>query len=328
MGTLNKLKAVARRVWVNSSTGDLLYHRVKYTTAKTMRLLLGERGYAKWFYKLYMNKPLNLDNPSSISEKFWWLKLNNRDPLITLCSDKVAVREYVKDHGFADTLMDVLDVFSSVDQLDLKKYSDEVIVKCSHNSGGHLFYDPKNPISDKDIKTKKKLLAFLLKQDASVLSLEWNYKNIPPRLIVERVERDSEGKLPKDYKIWCFNGEPKLVMVYFDRFDNRNVFNLEHTCNIYDIDFKILDVTEDIPNSKEILAKPVNWEYMVKIAKSLSEPFPFCRVDLYNIDGNVRFGELTFYDGGGCVSLHPDEWDKRVASWFDLKSERIKSINL
>lgn len=325
MWILVKIRDTVRRIGFSSSRGDLLYHEIKYFSAKTLRMALGEEGYAKWFYKLYLKKPLNLENPETLSEKFWWLKLNNRDPLLTICSDKVEVRDYVQKRGYAETLMPQLDILSSVDELNVSKYREEIIVKCSHNSGGHLFYNPNNPPSERELSNKKRLLAFILKQDASVLSLEWNYKNIPPRLVVEKVVRDSKGNLPKDYKIWCFSGEPRLVFVYFDRFDRKNRHNTNHTCNIYDISFQKLDIVEDIPNSEEVLEKPQNWDYMVEMAKTLSKPFPFCRVDLYNIDGKVYFGELTFYDSGGCVSLHPEKWDRRVASWIDLNSEKIVS---
>ena len=317
------IRVLLRRIAAHSSFGALFSLKVKYFIAKFFTMLLGEKGYAKCFFKYYMKYPLNLDNPVTVAEKFWWLKLHNRDPLMTICSDKSAARDYVTEKGYEETLMTQLDVFDSVKQIDLSKYSEEVIIKCTHNSGGLLFYNPDKPQSSKEIKKKIKVLKYLLKKNASVLSLEWNYKNIKPKLIVEKVVRDSYGKLPKDYKIWCFDGVPKLVLIYSDRFHENDKFNWEHACDVYDTNFNLLDVTEDAPNSQEVLKKPDNWDYMIEMAAKLSEPFPYCRVDLYNIDGNVRFGELTFYDAGGCVSFHPKEWDDKISGWFDLNSPKI-----
>jgi len=323
MGIAATLRSIVRHIGFFGNKGSLFYTRVKYLTAKTMHLMMSEDQYARWFYKLYMKKKLNLENPQTVGDKMWWLKLHNKNPLMHLCSDKVAVRDYVTKHGYASTLMPLIDVLNRVDELDLTKYTEEVIVKCSHNSGGHLFYDPAHPISMESLESGKKVLSYLLKQDASILSLEWNYKGIPPKLLVEKVVRDRRGNIPKDYKIWCFNGEPKLLFIYFDRFSQDNHYNIEHTCNIYDMDFNQLNVQEDIPNSPEHVKKPEQWDMMKEMARTLSEPFPYCRVDLYNIDERVYFGELTFYDGGGCVSLHPEEWDRRVAGWIDINSKKV-----
>ena len=317
------IRVLLRKMAASSPFGTLFSFKIKYFIAKFFTVLLGEQGYAKWFFKYYMKYPLNLDNPTTVAEKFWWLKLHNRDPLLTKCSDKLEVRDYVIEKGYEETLMTQFDVLDNVKQIDLSKYTEEIVIKCTHNSGGLLFYNPDNPKPPKEVKKKIKILKYLLKKNASVLSLEWNYKNINPKLVVEKVERDSTGKLPKDFKIWCFDGVPKLVLVYSDRFCENDSFNWEHTCDVYDINFNLLDVTEDAPNSQEIMIKPSNWDFMIEMAAKLSEPFPFCRVDLYNIDGVVRFGELTLYDAGGCVGFHPKEWDDRISSWFDLSSSKI-----
>lgn len=304
--------------------GSELYHRIKYGTAKVLGAVKGEVGYSKWFYHLYTGKELNLDNPTHFDEKIWWLKLNNRDPMLTLCSDKNAVRDYVSECGYADILIPQLDVFESVDQLDFSKYDKEVIAKCNHNSGGHILYAPGKALTENEISAQKRKIGFILKQNASVLSREWNYKNIKPKIVVEEVIRDHEGNLPLDYKFMCFDGEPKLLFLDLGVINKDGSYNHNYPRNIYDMDFNLLPVHETRPNADYPVEKPKNFERMVEIARKLSEPFPFCRVDLYNVDGDIYFGEITFYHGGGCNNIQPEEWDIKMGSWIDLDSPKVK----
>lgn len=318
-----KIKAIVTKIGDKGPLGSTVYHHIKYTTAKFMRSALGEEKYAKWFYHLYTGKRLNLENPKYFDEKVWWLKLNNRDPLLTKCSDKVAVRDYVRQCGYEDILIPQLDMFNTIDDLDLSKYTCEIVVKCNHNSGGHLFYDPNKPISDKEEKIKKRKLAFILRQNASVLSCEWNYKNIKPKLLVEKVIRDHEGGLPLDYKFMCFDGEPKLLFLDLGVINPDHSYNHDYPRNIYDMDFHLLPVYETRPNADYPVQKPENFERMVEIARKLSQPFPFCRVDLYNVDGQIYFGEITFYHGGGCNNIRPEEWDIKMGDWININSPKI-----
>lgn len=323
MGVAHGLRSVVYSISGKGSFGNLLYHRIKYGTAFFMGKILGEKRYAKWFYHLYTKRQLDLENPTRFDEKVWWLKLNNRDPMLTKCSDKVAVREYVKESGLEDILIPQLDVFDSVDKLDLTKYTCEVIVKCNHNSGGHLIYNPDCTYEKGYIKNKLKQLKFIMKHNAYVLSREWNYKNIPRKVLVEKVVRDKDGKLPLDYKFMCFDGEPKLLFLDLGVINDDNTYNHDYPRNIYDMDFSLLPVHETRPNADYPVEKPENFERMVEIARVLSTPFPFCRVDLYNVDGKVYFGEITFYHGGGCNSIQPEEWDFKIGSWININSSKI-----
>ncbi len=323
MSIASILRSIVVKISEKGYLGRTVYHVIKYKSAQILGFFMGEEKYAKWFYHLYTGKTLNLDNPEYFDEKVWWLKLNNRDPNLTRCSDKYEVRSYVKENGLEDILIPQLDVFESLDELDLKKYNCECVVKCTHNSGGHLFYDPQNPISDRDLRIKKIDLNFILHHNAYVLSREWNYKNIKPRLIVEKVIRDKNSNLPLDYKFMCFNGEPKLLFLDLGVINKDKSYNHDYPRNIYDMNFNLLPVKETRPNADYVVEKPQNFEHMVEIAKVLSQPFAHCRVDLYNIDGKIYFGEITFYHGGGCNDIQPEEWDKRMGSWIDLNSSKI-----
>lgn len=323
MGILTNVKTFLS---VKSDSGEIwnkIYYFSKYTTARVLGTIWSEKHYAKWFYHLYTGKELNLDNPQRFDEKLWWLKLNNRDPMLTKCSDKYLVREYVKQCGYEDILIPQYEVLDSVKELDLTKYRFEVVAKCNHNSGGHVFYDPANPVSEKELKKRYKKLKYILKQDASVLSREWNYKNIPHKIIVEKVIRDKAGNLPIDYKFMCFNGEPKLLFLDLGVINKDNSYNHDYPRNIYDMDFQLLPVHETRPNADYEVQKPENFACMVEIARNLSKPFSHCRVDLYNIDGTIYFGEVTFYHGGGCNDIQPEEWDYMMGSWIDIQSPKI-----
>lgn len=323
MGVLTKVKSFLSNKSDSGGVWNKLYYFSKYSTARILGAIWSEEHYAKWFYHLYTGRQLNLEDPQRFDEKVWWLKLNNRDPMLTKCSDKYLVREYVKQNGYEDILIPQYEVLDSVDGLDLTKYSEEVVAKCNHNSGGHVFYDPKNPPDEKELKKKYKKLKFILKQDASVLSREWNYKNIPHKVIVEKVIRDKEGNLPLDYKFMCFDGEPKLLFLDLGVINKDKSYNHDYPRNIYDMEFKLLPFHETRPNADYEVPKPENFERMVEIARKLSQPFAHCRVDLYNVDGKIYFGEVTFYHGGGCNDIQPEEWDYKMGSWIDIHSPKI-----
>lgn len=322
MGIASKIKKELSDKGNHNEAWEMLYYRCKYAAASFLGKIWSEEHYAQWFYHLFTGKHLDLQSPKYFDEKIWWLKLHNRDPLLTKCSDKYAVRKYVKECGYEDILIPQYAVLDSVIQLDFEKYHEEIVVKCTHNSGGHVFYDPRKPLTKKQEKTAKKRLKFILKHNASVLSHEWNYKNIPPRIIVEKVIRNANGELPLDYKFMCFDGEPKLLFLDLGLINADSSYNHDYPRNIYDMDFNLLPVHETRPNADYPVKKPENFEKMIEIARTLSKPFPHCRVDLYNVDGKVYFGEITFYHGGGCNKIEPEEWDLRMGSWIHLPIDK------
>lgn len=323
MGMLNEIKNKLSNATGKRGAYDLFYLSLKYNVASFLGLVLGERMYAKWFYKLYTGKTLDLDAPKYFDEKVWWLKLNNRDPLLTKCSDKFAVREYVDECGLSDILIPLLDVFDNINDLDFSKYPCEVVAKCNHNSGGQVFCDPRFDLNSSKVKYGLKRLRYILKKNAYVLSREWNYKNIPRKVVVEKVIRDKKGCLPLDYKFMCFNGIPQLLFLDLGVINPDQTYNHNYPRNIYNMDFELLPVHETRPNASYPVEKPENFEKMVEIAKILSAPFPFCRVDLYNVDGQIYFGEITFYHGGGCNAIEPEEWDLKMGNWIDINSPKI-----
>lgn len=301
--------------------GRKIFVTVRGTIIRGMSLLPDE-AYAAWFYKTYTGKKLNLEHPRLFNEKMWWLKIHNRDPLLTKCSDKHLVREYVTECGFPDILIPQANAYDSVEDIDFSAFTEPVILKCNNGSGGHVFYDPANS-KDFDEKAAKRKLAKELRAKYYLISREWNYKNIPPKVVAEQIIRDKAGKLPSDYRFFCFDGEPKLLMMDIGVMDDQGRHQHKFPRNIYDMDFNLLPIRWGRDTYKGHVDKPENFERMIEIAKKLSQPFPMCRVDLYNLDGHIYFGEITFYHGGCCQQITPEEWDLEMASWIDLNSPKI-----
>lgn len=280
--------------------------------------------YAKKYYKKYTGKRLDLDNPKSFNEKIWWLKLYNRDPLLTVCSDKYAVRDYVKECGLRRILTNIYGVYKNANDINFDQFEDEVFLKCTHGSGVNIIYDPNKPFDRSDfINTFNSHL----KHNAYLNSREWGYKNIKPQIICEEVIRDKSGQLPEDYKFLCFDGEPKLLIrsVGVCGVDGRHSVTGERISNVYDMDYKYIPIITSFPTREGALSKrPENFEDMILIARILSKPFPHCRVDLYNINGKIYFGEITFYHSGGCGNIEPEEWALKMGEWINLDSPKIK----
>ena len=284
--------------------------------------VLPDEAYAKWFYKTYTGKKLNLDEPRLFNEKMWWLKINNRNPLLTKCSDKHLAREYVEQCGYGDILIPQVGVYDNAESIDFSAFKEPVILKCNNGSGGHVFYNPAQARDFNEKEARRKLTEGLHSK-YYLISREWNYKNIPPKILAEKIIRDNSAKLPSDYRFFCFDGKPKILMMDIGVMDDRGRHQHVYPRNIYDMDFNLLPVRWGRDNYSGHVDKPENFERMIEIAEKLSQPFPMCRVDLYNLDGRIYFGEITFYHGGCCQQITPEEWDLKMADWIDLNSPKI-----
>ena len=318
---LRQLKDSLGRWRDSSELGSTVFSTIRSVALLFLRLI-PDKPYARLFYKVYTGKRLNLDNPVYFNEKLWWLKLNNRDPLLTKCSDKHLAREYVTECGYPEILIPQLDVFESVDEVNFSKYDIPVVLKCNKDSGGLVFYDPSKK-EQFDEKKARQHLRRALRGKYYLISREWNYKNIPPRIVVEKVLRDKNGRLPSDYRFFCFDGQPKFLMMDFGVMTEDGHHKFEFPRNIYDMDFSLLPVRFGRDNYDGEVDKPDHFDKMIEIAEKLSQPFPMCRVDLYNIDGTIYFGEMTFYHGGCCQEITPEEWDLKIGSWINIDNPKI-----
>lgn len=278
-------------------------------------------------YKERTGKELDLNNPTTFDEKLWYLKLNNRDPLLTICSDKYKVRGYVEQCGLGNLLVELYGVWDNARKIDFSTLKSPCFLKCNHTSGTNIIYDRNKEFDKRDfIRT----FNFMLKQNYYYGSREWNYKNIETRIIAEKVLRDKEGNLPLDYKFMCFGGIPKIMYLSKNTCKEDGHHSGEgQMLNYYDMDFNLLDISgAGLKNIDEEMKKPSTWEEMKTYASVLSAPFLFCRVDFYNVDGRVFFGEMTFYPTGGCQNLQPEKWEEILGSWINISGvKRIEEQN-
>ncbi len=269
-----------------------------------------KKAVIKYYKKKSGGRVPDLVNPQTFSEKLQWYKLNARNPIMQQCADKYAVREYVKDQGYGYILNDLLGVYTSISQINLSTFPESFVLKATHGSGWNIIVKSK---SDLNWKQSKMLLRSWLHQNNAWSGGEWVYKDIPHQIVAEKFLQDENGEL-RDYKFFCFNGKPKYLQLEVGRYTDHN------TRNFYDMDWKLMPFGKEFPHVPNIIEKcPTTFENMKKIASDLSKPFQFVRVDLYQVDCKVYFGELTFFPAGGAPDFVPIEYDAIVGSNWTLQ---------
>lgn len=256
--------------------------------------------YLKIFFKAYQGKKLNIDKPITFNEKLQWLKLYDRNPQYTMLSDKYCVREYIKKTIGEEYLIPLLGVWDNAKDIDFTTLPNEFVLKCNHDSGSVIICHNKEKLNiDKTITTLNKSLH----KQYFWKSREYNYKNIKPRILAEKLMVDLESNELRDYKYFCFNGEPIFVQVDIGRFSN-------HIRNFYDMEWNFIQVSYGCRNDENvIIKKPKQHDQMIYLAKILSKGRPHVRVDFYVVNEKVFFGELTFHHGGGAMIVEPKEYD-------------------
>jgi len=250
-------------------------------------------------YRRILHKKMNLKNPQTFNEKMQWLKLYDRNPLYTHLADKYSAREFVKERIGQQYLNELINVYSSVNEIDFESLPDQFALKANHGCGWNIICHDKSQL---DIELSKAQLSKWLKSNFYNQKGEWQYKNIPPRIICERYLGDLNKEIAIDYKFYCFTGKPKYVNVVLGRFNN-------HTEAYYDEKWELQSFHDDYPFIEKEVPKPDQWELMVELAKKISEGINFCRVDLYDFNGGVFFGEITFYPYSGFQKFIPPETD-------------------
>lgn len=288
-----------------------LLNRIKVTVLSP----LSDEVFAKIYYRENTGLKLDLTNPRTYNEKLWWLKINYRTPLMTICSDKYQVREYVEDCGLGDILPNNYGVFEDARDIDFNKLPDKAMIKCNHVSGINFLYSREKEFNkDKFIKNFNSAL----KKNYYLQSREWNYKNIPPRIVIDEFLEDNKSNQLIDYRFMCFQGKVKLILIDIETMAADGSHNPSARRNLYDRDFNKLDERIGRENFEDgFLKKPNNFELMIKYAEILSKPFPHCRVDLYNINGKIIFGEITFYPGGATQKISSERLDLLMGEWIE-----------
>lgn len=259
-------------------------------------------------YKLKTNRNLNLKNPQRYTEKIQKYKMCYRNEIITTCVDKYKVREYIKKQGMENILNKLYGVYEKANDINFEKLPQKFILKTTNGSETNIICKNKKKLNIK--KTKEKL-DFFLNRETINAGREWAYNNVKPLIICEKLLEPKNNKDLMDYKFICFNGKVACIIVDCNRFSN-------HKRNFYDLSWNLIKVSSDCENANEIIKKPKNFKKMIKIAETLSREFPHVRVDLYNVDGKIIFGELTFYPWSGYVKFTPDIFDFELGKKFNL----------
>lgn len=275
---------------------------------------MSDERYIKRMYKCKTGDKLDLDEPRTFNQKLQWLKLYDRNPLYTVMVDKNLVKKYVGDIIGYEYLIPTLEVWDSVDDIDFDVLPKKFVLKCNHNSGlGMCICTDKSKL---DVKKAKKDLKRGLKQDYYLTGREWPYKDVPRKIVAEKFLKGDTGGLT-DYKIHCFNGVPKFVLVCRDRFSESGL-----TEDFYTPEWELMPVKRpSIPNAKTPLPKPEKLDEMLALAAKLSENIPFLRVDFYYVEGKIYFSELTFFPASGFAPFEPEEWDRTFGDWLELPSK-------
>ncbi len=284
----------------------IIYQYPKFI--KSDKLFLSLRFY------LIFGRWMNWNKPLSYSEKLQWLKVYNRNPLYTTLVDKHAVKEWVANKIGNQHIIPTIGLWDNVEDIDFDELPNQFVLKCTHDSGGLCICRDKTKLNILKVKAN---LSTAMNQNYYYYGREWPYKKVKPQIIAEKYMTDESGIELKDYKFFCFNGNPLYLFVATDR----GKMNEEVKFDFYDINFNHLDLKNGHPNSKNVIKKPKGFDKMLELAKTLSTGMPHVRIDFYDIDGNIYFGEYTFYHHSGFMPFEPEEWDYKFGELIKLPSK-------
>ena len=272
---------------------------------KPLRFLLSETDYIEAMFYRRMGYDITISpdrpTPPTFNAKLQWMKLYYRNPLMTLCADKYAVRKFVDEKAGSHILNELYGVFESADEIDFNSFPQSFVLKATHGSGWNIIVKNQPELDTEEARSRmRKWLAtnYYDKQK------EWCYKDIPPKIVCERYLQAKNGLLP-DYKFFCFGGKPLFIQVDTDRFT-------EHKRCFYNPDWEKQEFGLKYPLYEKDVEKPQCLNEMLEIARALSAPFPFARVDLYEVNGKPVFGEITLYPGNGLERFSPERWDAKL----------------
>jgi len=274
----------------------------------------------KEYFKGRMGYELDLENPQTFNEKVCWMKVNWYNPNAKICVDKYRVREYIKKIGHEEILNELYQVWDKPSKIKEEQLPDKFILKINNGCGDHYLCKDKATFNKKDAI---KILNRNFKCDYAPKAQEWAYEGMKPVVLCEKV-LEEDGHSPLDYKIICNNGKAKFFYIC-NRHDCKDGYKVE--TNFYDLDFNFIPCRQGEPNISREIKKPKNFEKMIALAEDLSKEFPFVRVDLYNIDGKIYFGEYTFFNWSGSVAFEPKEYDKILGDMIQLPEKQETPFN-
>lgn len=283
---------------------------ILYIASKGMLKWLPDEQYIKLIYWVNFGKKLNLEKPRTFNEKLQWLKINDRKYEYITMVDKFLVKEYVSEKIGEEYIIPTLGVWDKFEDIDFNKLPDKFVLKCTHDSGGVVICNDK---SEFNIEKACQKIKNSLKKEYFSWGREWPYKHVKPRIIAEKHICPDKYEL-QDYKIHCFDGVPKMILVCSGRYSKDGLRE-----DFFDIEWNHLNLERPKhPNADLTPKQPVNLDLMLELATIMSEGIPFSRIDFYEVSGNVLFGEITFFPASGFEMFKPIEWDKRLGNWITI----------
>lgn len=262
-------------------------------------------------YKRIFRRELDLENPKTFNEKIQWRILKDHNPIYTQLADKYLVRDYIKEKIGEEYLIKLLGVYESVDEIEYNKLPNKFVLKCNHDSGSVIICKDKSTFNKEEANKK---LKYFLKRNFYIISREWQYKNIKPLIICEEFLEENE-KSPNDYKFHIFNnskGYNMFIQCDVDRFDG-------HKRAILNENWELMDFLLKHKNPNPLPKRPNQLEKMKKLALEISQGYEAVRVDFYEVNGKIYFGEITFTPGAGTENFYPNEWDYKLGEMWEIK---------
>ena len=288
------------------------YKKGKFAFAKKMIQLLPDKPYLKLKYYLCCREPLSFKNPKTYNEKLQWLKVYDRNPEYISLVDKYEVKKIVGEKIGFEHVIETYGVWNSFDEIDFDALPERFVLKCTHDSGSVTICKDKSKFNKDEAKIKlERALKFNVFRDGR----EWPYKNVKPRIIAEAYMEDTTLGELRDYKFFTFNGEPQYVHIV----SNRQNPNEETYGDFFDMNYGHVELTIGHNNAPIPPVKPVNFEKMIEFAKLLAKGTKQVRVDFYEVDGKLYFGELTFFHDSGFGDILPESWNRKLGDLIDLK---------
>lgn len=274
---------------------------------------LPDKSYLQLFYFATTRKFINFKNPKGFCEKIQWLKVNDRRPEYSKLVDKLAVRDHITEILGEEHLFPLLGFWEKFEDIDFDSLPNQFVMKCNHDSGSTKVIKDKNALTQADFDEMKEFYSKRLKRDFYYAGREYPYRDIKPYIIAEQlmIDENAPEKSIEDYKFFCFNGEPKVMFVATDRATDCKF-------DFFDMNFNHLDLVNIHPNADKPIPKPEKFDEMKEIAAKLSQGMRHVRIDLYELNGKIYFGEYTFFHGGGFQLCHPEKWERQLGDWIDI----------
>lgn len=276
---------------------------------------IADEEFLKRMYRISMKREPNLEDPVFYTEKLQWLKLYDRRLEYTRMVDKYAVKEFVAEIIGSEYVVPLLGVWGSAKDIDFDVLPNQFVLKTTHDSGGVIVCKNK---SELDTRAVRKKLRRCLSRNYYTCNREWPYKNVPHRIIAEAYMEDSRQGELRDYKFFTFGGVPKILYITQGRGRGEST-----TADFFDMDFNHLPFTIDHDMAQTPPEKPKNFELMKELASTLSQGTPQLRVDFYEVNGKVFFGEMTFFHCSGMHPFHPESWDRTFGDWVTLPPRQV-----